>query len=311
MKYLIIQLCDTSVSFCGYSPSSIPNLMPFEALKESLIWAVKNGVNIQVLYPKYSLPESYQSLIDEFEHIEIRPLEDSNTADIWVANDIYEINSFDGISSPLVLQLTISDFLSQYKIIAEILPKVPRLNIFFTDVPSFSDNMEQQYEDALTYIANKIVELYLDNNLAQFNLITDRTMLSEMNNCNAGVDTLTVSPDGNFYICPAFYLSNHKPCGGVDEGISIPNRQLYKISHAPICRICDAYHCRRCVKLNKDLTLEVNTPGHQQCVMSHIERKVAKRLLDEIRRYGEYASHVSIPEIDYNDPFDKIVNQTI
>jgi fructose 1,6-bisphosphatase len=43
--------------------------------------------------------------------------------------------------------------------------------------------------------------------------------------------------------------------------------------------------------------------------MSHIERKVAKKLLDEIRRYGEYAPHVSIPEIDYIDPFDKIVNE--
>ena len=130
-----------------------------------------------------------------------------------------------------------------------------------------------------------------------------------MNNCNAGVDSITVAPNGNFYICPAFYLSNDRACGNSVDGVNIPNNHLYQIERAPICRECDAYHCRRCVKLNKQLTLEINTPGHQQCVMAHVERKVAKLLLNEIRKYGEYAPNVSIPDIDYNDPFYKIINQ--
>ena len=170
--------------------------------------------------------------------------------------------------------------------------------------------MEHQYEEALTFIANKILLLYKDKIPVQFNLITDRTMLSKMNNCNAGVDSITVSPDGNFYICPAFYLSNESPCGKCESDVVIPNKHLLGIKYAPICRECDAFHCRRCVKLNKDLTLEVNTPSHQQCFMTHIERKVSKKLLAEIRKYGAYAPNISIPDIDYNDPFYKIINKT-
>lgn len=310
MKYVIIQLCDTSVSFCSYSPTSVPNIMPLNFLKEALLWAVKSGLNIQILYPQQNLPDSYQSLIDEFEHIEIRPLSNSESADIWVGKDIEEINAYGEICAPVILQLTISDFILRYREIAEILTKVPRLNVFFSDVPKFSDEMENPYEEALNYLANKIVQLYKENIPVQFNLITDRIMLSEMNNCNAGIDSITLSPDGNFYICPAFYIAKCKPCGRYDSGISIPNNHLYNINYAPICRECDAYHCRRCVKLNKDLTLEINTPGHQQCVMSHVERRVSKNILDAIREYGDFAPNISIPDLDYNDPFYKIINKT-
>lgn len=200
--------------------------------------------------------------------------------------------------------------MTKYKDITALLYKVSRLNIVFTDVQTFSDDMECKYEKALSYVAYTLVKLYLGNNPTQFNLITDRTMLTEMNNCNAGVDAIAICPDGNFYVCPAFYLSNHKHCGNVRVGINIPNKHLYSISYAPICRQCDAFHCKRCVKLNKQLTNEINTPGHQQCLMAHIERKVAKKFLEEIRKYGEYASNVSIPFIDYNDPFIKIIKRT-
>jgi CXXX repeat peptide maturase len=309
MKYLIIQLCDSAVSFCSYQPSSRQNLIPLSVLKDGLIWGIKNGLNIQILYPEYPLSKSYDDLINEFEHIEIRPLADSKAADIFIAKNIDEIQSYDNISFPVVLHCNISEFLARYTDIAGLLSKVARLNIFFNDIPNFAEDKILPYEQALTSIANKIIELYLIDKPVQFNLITDRTMLSEMNNCNAGVDSITISPDGQLYVCPAFYLSNSKSCGNLRDGVNLLNDQLYKIQYAPICRICDAYHCRRCVMLNQQLTLEINTPGHQQCVMSHIERKVSKKLLDEIRRYGEYASNVSIPEIDYNDPFYKIINR--
>lgn len=286
-----------------------PNLIQYEVLNEVLMWAVKNGLDIQVLYPDYSLPNSYQSIINQYEHIEIRSLSSSQNSDIWVAQDIAEINSFERISAPIVLRISISDFLTQYKDITDLLHKVSRLNVVFTDVPTFSDDMECEYEKALSYAANVLVNLYLCNIPSQFNLITDRTMLTKMNNCNAGVDAIAVCPDGNFYVCPAFYLSNHKHCGNIRVGINIPNKQLYSINYSPICRQCDAFHCRRCVILNKQLTYEINTPGHQQCLMAHIERRVAKKFLEEIRKYGEYASNVSIPALDYNDPFFKIIKQ--
>lgn len=309
MKYLIIQLCDSSVSFCNYRLSKIRNLMSIDVLESSLNWGVKNGLNIHILYPKYEIPLDYQSLIDNFEHIEIRELSKENDADIYVANNYFELNKFEYIASPVIMHFTILDFLRQYQAIGTIIPKVKRLNICFTDVQNFTDDLESCYETALTYLANIIERLYFENNLVQFNLITDRAMLISMNNCNAGIDFITVAPDGNFYICPAFYLSKDKVCGNLSNGVYIPNQRLLTIDKAPICRLCDAFHCRRCIYLSKSLTNEVNTPSHQQCFMSHIERRVSKKLLDSIRRYGQYAPDVEIPQLEYNDPFEKLINK--
>ena len=128
-----------------------------------------------------------------------------------------------------------------------------------------------------------------------------------MRNCEAGVKTITLAPDGNFYICPAFYYNGEMPCGNPNDGLDIKNPQLYKLEYAPICRRCDAFHCRRCVWLNKLTTLEVNTPSHEQCVVSHIERNAVKSLLAAIRKHGEFMPQLpEIAEIDYFDPFDKI-----
>lgn len=310
MKYLIIQLCDSSVSFCYYRTSEKTNLIPLEELDNALVWGIKNGLNIQILFPEYQLPDSYQNLISQYEHTAIRYINDSNPADIYVASCIEEVEPFDNISAPIILHISIADLISSYHLISNLLSKLSRLNIVFDDIQNFTDEMSAPYEDALIYIADKIIELYRQDKMVQLNLITDRVMLSTMNNCNAGIESITLSPNGKFYVCPAFYLSNEKSCGSPQNDILLPNQQLYKIKYAPICRECDAFHCKRCVMLNKQFTFEINTPGHQQCLMSHIERKVSKKLLDEIRHYGTYAPNVSIPQLDYNDPFDKIINQS-
>ena len=310
MKYLIISLCDSSVSFCNYERSETPNLISIDVLESALIWGIKNNLNIQILYPRYELPCSYQTLIDNYEHIEIRYLNKVHNADIWVVNNFSELEQYECIVSPVIVHISISEFLSNYKEIGDILPKVKRLNICFTDVHNFTEDNEAQYECSLNYLAKKIEGLYIAENPIQLNLITDRTMLTQMNNCNAGIESITVAPDGNFYICPAFYLSKNKACGNIKDGVAIPNQRLLAIENAPICRLCDAFHCRRCVHLNKSLTNEVNTPSRQQCIMSHIERRASKILLDSIRSFGQYAPDVDIPQLDYNDPFDKLINQS-
>ena len=52
------------------------------------------------------------------------------------------------------------------------------------------------------------------------------------------------------------------------------------------------------------LTLEVNTPSHEQCVVSHLERNMSRDLLEKIRNSNENLSGIEIPAIDYLDPFD-------
>lgn len=146
----------------------------------------------------------------------------------------------------------------------------------------------------------------------------DRLSLTEMHNCEAGVSNITIAPNGKFYLCPAFYYDeqtgvsnrmNHKTkdatrsVGDLENGLCIPNKQLLQLDHAPLCRICDAYHCHRCIWLNERLTWDANTPSHQQCVLAHIERNATRTLQQTLQEAG-FHFPTEIPQIAYLDPFD-------
>ena len=87
--------------------------------------------------------------------------------------------------------------------------------------------------------------------------------------------------------------------GDLEHGLDIKNKQLYQLDHAPICRHCDAWQCKRCIWLNRKMTLEVNTPSHEQCVLAHLERNASRELLQNIRKYGTFLpEQEEIKEID-------------
>ena len=100
------------------------------------------------------------------------------------------------------------DLLEGNEKIAALLPKVERLNIVITDLDTFTNSDIEHYRTFLANISEKVKALYLDGETPQFNLLTDRIMLSKPNHCNAGVENITLAPNGKFYICPAFYYSN-------------------------------------------------------------------------------------------------------
>ena len=170
------------------------------------------------------------------------------------------------------------------------------------------------YKVVLAKLAEYVEKLYMGGKSPQLNLLTDRMILKEMNNCGAGDTTITLAPNGKFYICPAFYYEDEgdfigdisAPDFRCVEDLDIKNRQLYKLEFAPICRHCDGYQCKRCIWLNRKTTLEVNTPSHEQCVVAHLERNVSRVLLKKIRKHGIFLpEQEDIKELDYLDPFDK------
>jgi CXXX repeat peptide maturase len=131
-----------------------------------------------------------------------------------------------------------------------------------------------------------------------------------MNNCNAGVSNVTLAPNGCFYLCPAYYYDDEANIVGTPkDGLKIRNQQLLKLDHAPLCRQCDAYQCKRCIWQNQHLTLDANTPSHQHCVVAHVERNASRAFLIKLKENGITlrGSH-EIEEIDYLDPF-KILNR--
>lgn len=321
LQYLIIQLDDTSTSYCHYeNVNTERHLMSIDDLKAGIFFAMKENLMIQFVYPDYELPQEYKDVINTIDHSDIVSslCEDDvlrENADVQVLHDWtgIEVSSFKK-GAVIVLRTTKTDLFDRYLFLKNVLEKASRVNVVITDVETFSDGDFDIYRKILAALSDEIEKLYVAGHSPQLNLLTDRILLDKMNNCNAGCGNITLAPDGKFYVCPAFYLAGENEdfglgkakvsVGDLQNGLDIKNLQLYKLDHAPLCRKCDAYQCKRCVWLNRKTTYEVNTPSHEQCVIAHLERNASRVLLNKIRQHGVFLPHQEIKEIDYLDPFD-------
>lgn len=302
LKYLIIQLDDTSTSFCHYSNDrSNRNLIPYDVLKEGIFWAMKENLLVQFVYPSFELPEEYVSLIDTIEHIDV--VSSNKSGDVVVCDSIDALENLSmGQEGSIILRITLTDFIAGVNRLCD----YGALNIVITDIEKANADSLDEYRKALEKLGDMIHHGYLRGRKFAVNIVTDRIHLLEMNNCNAGVESVTLAPDGNFYLCPGFYLDGEEPIGSLQEGIKIKNQNLLRLTFAPICRTCDAYQCKRCIWLNKKLTHEINTPSKQQCVIAHHERNASRKLLEKLKGMSKAFDEFDIPEIDYLDPFENI-----
>jgi len=284
--------------------------MPLETLRKGILFAMKENLNIQFVYPEQELPAEYEEVIESIDHTKIKPQTQSENADVIVLTDWKQGNVDVQENVAYVLRSNRSELKENLQALKTLLTKVNRLNIVMTDVPDFKDSDIDSYSEFLEELSLCLIEQYQQGRAVQLNLLTDRILLSEMNNCNAGVNNITLAPNGKFYVCPAYYYEDAaNDIGDLENGPTIKNAQLYKLDYAPICRICDAFQCKRCVWQNQQLTLDCNTPSHQQCLMAHLERNASCKLLQRFKEKGIRLNDCpEIKEIDYLDPFN-IVNK--
>ena len=302
LQYLNILLDDKAVSYCHYDLSKATSRpMPLDILKKGIRFAMMENLMIQFVFPSHPLPEGYEEVVESIDHFNIK--DNSSDCDVLVV-DGWGFQPED--DTPVVLRTTKEQLFAHCSEVKRLLQKVKHLSIVIIDVDTFSEEDFDAYRKVLDGLVGDVTALFKKGLSPQLNIITDRMVLKEMNNCGAGDTNITLAPNGKFYICPAFYHENEEDCiGDLEHGLDIKNPQLYRLDYAPICRHCDAWQCRRCVWMNKKTTLEVNTPSRQQCVVAHLERNASRQLLMEIRKHGTFLPDTEIGEIDYLDPFDK------
>lgn len=312
LQYIIILLDETSTSYCYYENSKKEKkLIDLEDLKMGILFGMKENLMIQFVYPEYELPQEYVDVIESIDHSKIIPstaenVSLKNEADVIVFHNWADLQSLDAKSCKCcVLRTRKNELFEKYKLLKKATLNVYRFNLVITDIDTFSEEDFERYKQILKFLSDHLEQMYVSGKFVQMSCVTDRMMLSQMNNCNAGISNITLAPNGKFYICPAFYSENEdENVGDIKYGLDIKNKRLYQFDYAPICRHCDAYQCKRCVWMNRRTTLEVNTPSHEQCVVSHLERNSSRELLINIRKKGVFMPEENISEIDYLDPFD-------
>ena len=306
LKYLVILLDDSSAAYCHYDKGKrAPRLIAPDDLTRAIKFGMKENLMIQFVYPDYALPRRYEELIDTIDHVDIKPAQMAGKDDIAVC----ELSGASPkiMSANVILRTDLATLSTMKERVVDLIFEKDRVNLTLTDIARWTQDDIDRYAEILDFLVASILQRSKSGaRLPQLNILTDRLVLTEMNNCNAGVESITVAPDGKFYVCPAFYYATKNACGSLAEGLDIKNQQLYRLDHAPICRKCDAWHCHRCVWLNSEKTLEANTPGHVQCVVSHLERNASRKLLVGVRELGEFMPGTEISEITYLDPFEKI-----
>ena len=309
LKYLVILLDDNAISYCHYESKKESNLIPLETLHKGILFAMKHDMKIQYVLPKNGLLEEYVELIETMFHDNIGGLEHEHESGIIVIQGFDELEKNEerlDASKRYLVRTGIHEFFAQYGILKKAFSKNISINVVFKDIESFEEKDIDAYSNILCELAGVIKDIVLEGGTVNTNLLTDRIALDEMNNCGAGDTSITLAPDGKFYPCPAFYYDkdSYRQSGDIERGLNIRNKKLYSIEGAPLCKRCDAFHCKRCIWLNKKLTYEVNIPSRQQCVMAHIERKASKDLLDGFHILN-ILKDKEIKEIDYIDPFDE------
>lgn len=315
LKYLIIQLSPTSVSFCHNERlTGKGELMSIDLLKKVIVWSMQENLNVQFTFPDEEIPQIYKELIDSVDHTSIvaSTCEDMtlrNEADVIVFDSWAAINFYPfKMGKNYVIRSSKEEFFEQARFIKPIIQKTDSLSIVITNIEEFTAEDFVRYQEILEGLIPIVADQINSGHNLHLNLLTDRILLDKMNNCGAGDETITIAPDGKFYICPAFFAEKDEEgvLGNFDSGLAIKNPQLFKLAYAPICRSCDAFQCRRCIWLNKKMTYEVNTPSHEQCVIAHIERNASMKLLNQLKSLPDFSQFKTIPELDYLDPFDKI-----
>ncbi len=293
--------------------------MPVKLLEGIVRQAQKNQIPLTFLFGKTPVPTKIERLIEASDHAKIVPFAlEKAYPDAVLVLDGREPTSFlslsNGVERNVILRLDKANLKNCGILFEALVGKFRRLSIHLIGVEYFTPADFTAYEKALHNLSESLSELYRGGQAVEVNILSDRMMLTAMRNCDAGVKHFTVAPNGKCYLCPAFYHDDENSfIGAFDDksGFSARSPVEVGLASAPLCTRCDAYHCKRCVFLNKKTTLEFNVPSEEQCIVAHIERESSRSLLKALGAIEPFRRFPRIAELNYRDPLCLVLDTSL
>lgn len=317
LQSLFVLMDSDAPSFCYYKTREMERkVMDDEALKKVAFYALTENLSLNLILGEDGLTEAQKEILKWNDYVVYRSGKAQFPTDDKTINVFdFESDTWDDSIGPtemFILRISkdslteLPAWLEAHSLAAD------KITVFVKEMETMTEAEFGPYKAVLDRLAAWLPEREEEKPF-ELSLLTDRLQLEKPNHCDAGVKHVTIGPDGNFYVCPGFYYREKNKdflIADIDtvlktHELPIKNKQLYKLDHAPICENCDAWQCRRCVWLNKETTLEVNTPSRQQCVCAHLERNASRDLIEPLF----IQDMVSIPEIEYLDPFEELMKK--
>ncbi|MBU1534639.1 CXXX repeat peptide maturase [Myxococcota bacterium] len=310
-----IILSAPGVSHCSYEPlfgATAPSrlVMPIPFFKEILDYAVKRGCHLNLLAGEEPLDE-YLTLARESGVsclLVVGPRHVLPGATVVAGSKIEVEREHWFHSCPpdqeriphLIVRFRPSQLDSLTEFLSQAVQCAGRISLFMTDLSSFTGEDFIKYKEQLHRFSLLVATNALGVPSVECNILTDRLVLTNPNHCDSGVTHLTVAPSGDMYLCPGFFYENPGDSLGRFPEWDIINSHLLSLAYAPLCAVCDAYQCRRCVLLNRKTTGEYNVPPREACVLAHLERNASAEIAAADRFRGQFSPVIPV---DYLDPF--------
>lgn len=302
---LVFLLNDNYVSDCSYQNNSLQNIgMNEKRIREGLKFAEENFMKPIFLHSRNIEKDSLVEY-EEYEILHRIPIEGYREG---LPFDEYQlIITVDSIShikrikeqEIVIFNIEEKNISKLSYFIEKILSKTQRININIMNI-SRNFNMKDYYRE-LKKCADLLIEEFKRTQIfKEINIITDIFFIYKHEECNAGSRSFTYAPDGNLYVCPAFYSEKMGNIGNIYTGITLPNRNLYTTKYMPICNVCDCFQCENCKYLNKKYTNEVNISPSFQCDKAQIERKISVYFQQNLKNMWEFEKELD--DIKCEDP---------
>lgn len=179
------------------------------------------------------------------------------------------------------LNIRANDIQYVFNCVKSLLEKSMSINLNIYNLTKDFD--EKEYEIQM----NKIAEYLYQLNKVQPNKPHMISQISDVlteaikkhptqKGCKAGSHSFVYAPDKKLYACAAHYGNSFvQETGTLEEGLKTKFLNLYKCEDMPLCEVCDAYHCQKCIALNEAYTKERNVSPAFQCRKSMIEKNAA------------------------------------
>ena len=191
-------------------------------------------------------------------------------ATVFTSNKAY-------LNNNIIITINREEVTSLCEKLSNILNEDARVNIFVTDIDNWSDNDFSLYYEEVSRIAEKIMSKELVLNASKINLFKESDH-SKMR-CGAGRTSITVAPDGDIYLCPAFYFEKNTDSiiGNINDDVEYCSLERLDSKRLPMCINC-GNNCNVCAYENLKTTGELNIPSEKQCRIQTINRDISIKM---------------------------------